>query len=282
MITLTDVTFRYPGEEDAALRDITLEIKEGQICGLIGPNGAGKSTLCYLISGMIPHYFKGSLSGTVISAGHNILTSSLGELTGVVGLVFQNPFNQISGSRFTVRGEVALGLENLGIPRAEMELRIRRALAQAGLTGLEDRPPYALSGGQQQRLAIASILVMEPKLLILDEPTSQLDPVGSREVFGLLQRLADEQNTTVLIAGHKLEFLAETADRIVVLDRGRILMDGEPHSVLTDSLIEEIHVQPTRFTQAARIALELGWVARGTPLPVSLDEAMDFFDDLSV
>jgi energy-coupling factor transporter ATP-binding protein EcfA2 len=225
---------------------------------------------------MIPHYFKGNWQGSLSIANISIPESSLGELAGKVGLVFQNPFNQISGSRFTVCGEVALGLENLGVPRDEIEARVSIALEEAGLAALGERSPFALSGGQQQRLAIASILVMQPDVLVLDEPTSQLDPVGTNEVFTLLQQLADQSETTVIIAEHKLERLADFTSNVIVLDDGRMEASGPPQTVLTDPLLEGIGVQPTRYTQAARAALRRG-LTRDPGLPVTLSQAKEYF-----
>lgn len=282
MIKLEGFNFAYPGEQQPALSDLSFTVPTGQFWGLIGPNGAGKSTLCYALSGMVPHYFKGTLSGVLSVAGIDVPRSSLGEMAGQVGLVFQNPFNQISGSRFSVRGEVALGLENLGVPRDETVTRVDETLEQAGLADLGERSPFALSGGQQQRLAIASILVMRPQVVILDEPTSQLDPVGTSEVFELLHELVGEQKTTVVIAEHKLERLANFADAIVVLDKGSMIALGPPAAILTDPLIESIGVQPTRYTQAARAAREGGLIRTDKELPVTFTDARDYFDETSV
>jgi energy-coupling factor transporter ATP-binding protein EcfA2 len=277
VIRLEDFSFTYSGGAETALKELNFEIPTGEFWGLIGPNGAGKSTLCYALSGMIPHYFKGIVQGYISVAGVDVPSASLGELAGTIGLVFQNPFNQISGSRFTVRGEVALGLENLGIPRHEIERRVEAALMQSGLEDLAVRSPYALSGGQQQRLAIASILVMQPEVLILDEPTSQLDPIGTNEVFSLLNELVDEQNRTILIVEHKLERIAEFTDRVLVLDNGKLIANGAPRQILTDPLIPQIGVQPTRYTQAAVRAQQRGLIPARSDLPVTLTEARDVF-----
>lgn len=282
MIRLERFSFTYPGEDQPALSDLSFEVPAGQFYGLVGPNGAGKSTLCYALAGMIPHYFKGTLSGSLTVAGIDIARSSLGELAGTIGLVFQNSFNQISGSRFSVRGEVALGLENLGVPRDQITDRVDETLEQSGLADLGERSPFALSGGQQQRLAIASILVMQPAVLILDEPTSQLDPVGTSEVYALLHQLVGQHETTVLIAEHKLERLAEFTDNVLVLNQGRLLANGPPKTVLTDLLIEQIGVQPTRYTQAARQARARGLIHKKDALPVTLQDAKEFFDDAAV
>jgi energy-coupling factor transporter ATP-binding protein EcfA2 len=200
------------------------------------------------------------------------------ELAGTVGLVFANPFNQITGARFTVREEIAFGLENLGVPREKMESRVADVMALAGLTGVADRSPYALSGGQQQRLAIASVLVMDPQILVLDEPTSQLDPVGTREVFSVLHDLAATDDITIVLASHKLEWVAVYADRVIVLDDGRVVADGPPADILASPDLPGHGVRPTRYTQAAVAAQAAGAVGPGKrPLPVTLEQAIEFF-----
>ena len=146
---------------------------------MVGPNGAGKSTLCYTIAGFVPHFFKGELTGAVLVDGSDLQSSTLNEWVLTVGLAFQNPFNQISGAKYTVFEELAFGLENIGIPRDEMIARVEESMKLTGISDLADRSPYSLSGGQQQRVALTSILVMQPKVLVLDEPTSQMDPVGN-------------------------------------------------------------------------------------------------------
>ena len=161
---LYNVTYRYPLTDKPALSKVDLQVKEGEFVAIIGPNGAGKSTLCYTIAGFIPHFFKGELDGRVEVAGIETSSSNLSEWVLNVGLVFQNPFNQISGAKYTVYEEVAFGLENLGVPRAEMETRVDQALTLTGISDLADRSPYSLSGGQQQRVALTSILVMEPPI----------------------------------------------------------------------------------------------------------------------
>jgi energy-coupling factor transport system ATP-binding protein len=277
VIRIQDFSYIYPGTLHPALQDINLQIPEGQFCGIVGANGAGKSTLCYALTGFIPHFYRGDIEGQVWVAGKDVGEMPLGELAGEIGLVFQNPFNQISGARFTVREEVAFGLENLAVPRDEMLERVDLALEQAGLAGYEDRSPFALSGGQQQRLAIASMFVMRPKVLVLDEPTSQLDPLGTKEIFTILRELAMLGDTTVVLTEHKLEWLATFADRAVVVHEGRIVADGSPQEVLTSSSIETYGVRQTRYTRAARMATERAEMPTERTLPVTLEQAVKFF-----
>jgi energy-coupling factor transport system ATP-binding protein len=278
MINLENVAYAYPQATAPALRNITLQVPDGQFLAVVGGNRAGKSTLSYVLSGFIPHHFKGTYRGKIEVAGMDLTQSSLGEIAGVVGLVFSNPFNQISGARFTVQEEVAFGLENLGVPSAEMPERVGRALEMTGLSEVAQRSPYALSGGQQQRLALASMLVMQPKLLVLDEPTSQLDPMAKIEVFEVLGRLAAEGNMTVVIIEHELEWIGDFADRVIVMHEGRIVNDGDPRTVLADEALVEMGVGNTAYTRVAREAREAGLIMHDGPLPVTLSQAELFFD----
>jgi energy-coupling factor transporter ATP-binding protein EcfA2 len=282
MIRVESLTYSYPTGDSPALRDVSLDVSEGQFVALVGANGAGKSTLCYALTGFVPHFFKGDYSGSVTVAGHDIARSTLGELAGEVGLVFSNPFNQITGACYTVRDEVAFGLENLGVPREEMIVRVEEAITMAGLDGLGDRSPFALSGGQQQRLAIASIIVMRPRVLVLDEPTSQLDPVGSREVFELLDNLSRSGGATVVLVEQKLEWIAVHADRVIVLHEGQVVVDGDPRSVLSSVELARMGAGNTRHTQAARQYITRPRGRRqdpqglGGPLPVTLEQTVEY------
>ncbi len=277
MIEIDGLTYSYPAVSRPALRDLSLRIPEGQFCAILGANGAGKSTLCYAISGFVPHFYRGKLEGRVQVAGISIADASLADLAGVVGLVFSNPFNQITGACYSVREEIAFGLENLGVPRPEMHERIDHVLALAGLEDLAERSPFALSGGQQQRLALASILAMQPRVLVLDEPTSQLDPAGARAVFAMLGALAAERGVTVILASHALEWVAAYADRVIVLDEGAIAADGAPTDVLTAPELETSGVGATRYTQAARRGQQQGLASAKHSLPVTLEQAVAFW-----
>jgi energy-coupling factor transporter ATP-binding protein EcfA2 len=272
IVTVEHLTYRYPQTTRPALRDISLQIESGEFVALIGANGAGKSTLSYALSGFVPHFYQGEMSGRVTIAGLDTQTHSLEEIVIEAGLVFQNPSNQISGAKYTVYEEVAFGLEQLGVPRDEMRARIDRALALANIADLADRSPFALSGGQQQRLALASIFAMQPKVLVLDEPTSQLDPVGSEQVFAVIRELC-RQGITVVMAEHKLEWIAQFADRVIALADGEIILNGKPNDVLTSPLLETHHIAPTRYTRAARQAQQIGLWLADQRLPVTLDQA---------
>jgi energy-coupling factor transporter ATP-binding protein EcfA2 len=275
IVKLQNVTYKYPLTEVPALQDINLQVEEGEFVAVIGPNGAGKSTLCYTLAGFVPHFFKGELTGTVEVAGNESHNSTLSEWVLNVGLAFQNPFNQISGAKYTVFEELAFGLENIGIPREEMKGRVTDAMKLTGISDLADRSPYSLSGGQQQRVALTSILVMQPKVLVLDEPTSQMDPIGTREVFGVIRSMA-ERGMTVILVEHKVEWIARFADRVIALKDGKILLDGAPSEVLTSPLLPSNGFATSRYTAVARKAQEMGLWDR-EKLPVTLEEAVEGF-----
>ncbi|MBN1314377.1 MAG: ABC transporter ATP-binding protein [Anaerolineales bacterium] len=276
IVNLENVTYKYPLTEEPVLKDINLQVHEGEFVAVVGPNEAGKSTLCYTISGFIPHFFKGELEGRVEVAGVNTQESTLNEWVLNVGLAFQNPFNQISGSKFSVYDEIAFGIENIGVPRDEMIARVDAAMELTGIRDLADRSPYSLSGGQQQRVALTSILVMEPKVLVLDEPTSQLDPIGTREVFQVIKEMSARGMTVVLVE-HKIEWIAEFADRVIALHKGEILIDDKPDRVLTWPKLPELGFGISRYTSAAHKAVEQGLWPADKRLPITLNEAVDGF-----
>jgi energy-coupling factor transporter ATP-binding protein EcfA2 len=203
-------------------------------------------------------------------------TESLGTLVRYAGIVLQNPLSQLSGVRYTVLEEVAFGLENLGVPPAQIAGRAANALEQVGLSGLEARSPHSLSGGQQQRLALASILALAPQVFVLDEPTSMLDPAGCREVFEAIAGLS-RQGAAVVIAEHRLEWIAEYATRVVALSHGRVILDGPPRQALASPQLLEAGIGWTRYTHAAHQARERGLWPAHRPLPVTLAEAIDGF-----
>lgn len=280
IVNLQNVTYKYPLTHAPVLQNINLQVEDGEFVAIVGPNGAGKSTLCYTIAGFVPHFFKGEMTGTVEVAGMESNQSSLHEWVLNVGLAFQNPFNQISGAKYTVFEELAFGLENIGVPRDEMKIRVEEAMRLTGISDLADRSPYSLSGGQQQRVALTSILVMQPKVLVLDEPTSQMDPIGTREVFGVIRKMA-KQGMTVILVEHKVEWIAQFADRVIALKDGKVLLEGTPSEVLTSFVLEKNGFGVSRYTSVARKAKEMGlW--KNHQLPVTLDEAVEGFSHTSI
>ena len=276
MIVLKDVYYRYPDTEIDVLRGIDLTVDAGQVVGVVGASGVGKTTLAKAIAGFIPHSEGGELTGSVQVDGIQVPASTLADVVSRVGLVTQNPFNQISGAKFSVREEIAFGLENLGVPRDEMIHRVAEVVALLGIGELVDRSPYALSGGQQQLVAIASMMVMAPRVLVMDEPTSQLDPSGSRLVFDIMGHLA-EAGTTVIVFEHKLELLREHTELLHVLAEGVIVRSGTPREVLSDPRTDDWGVGATRITRAARAAISQKLIPATTEPPVSLPDAKVVF-----
>ncbi|MFT9425914.1 MAG: ABC transporter ATP-binding protein [Sporolactobacillus sp.] len=270
-IIVKQIKYRYPLQEQLALKGLTFTIKSGEFIGIVGRNGAGKSTLCAALSGFVPHFFKGAYGGSVQIGDLTIRNSKMGLIVRKVGLVFQNPFNQITGARETVVEELAFGLENLGIQRYEMEQRIDRVIDLLHIHSLRDRSPFTLSGGQMQRVAIASILVMQPEILILDEPTSQLDPEGTRDVFDAIKTLSN-QGMTIILAEHKSEELAQYADRIMLLEEGRLSALDTPERIFSLDRLTERGIRPPVYTSVCR---ELGFsFGAADTYPVTLDDAV--------
>ena len=263
MLELTEVSYRYPGYARQVLRDVHLRIEDGDIVGLVGANESGKSTLCLVASGLAPASIGGVLKGTVSIDGVSIADRPTHELAELTGLVFQNPNTQRSGVTGTVFEEVALGSVNLGLPVAETLARTREALARLRIAGLADRHPAQLSGGQAQIVAIASILAMRPRHLVLDEPTAQLDPEGTGIVGEALRRVA-EGGTGLLIAEHKTDLLAAVCTRAIAIDGGAIVRDGPTDEVLGDPSMAELGVEPPSAVRLRRAASE-----RGLALPAS-------------
>jgi energy-coupling factor transport system ATP-binding protein len=229
-IDLRDLSVRYLIRRGHALEGIDLAVRPGEMVGVTGRNGAGKSTLALAAAGFIPRVVRAEIGGDVLVDGTPIRDTTRGDLVRRVGIVFSTPANQLSAARQSVREELAFGLENLGVPRAEIEGRIQRALAELGIAALAERPPTALSGGEQQRVAIASVLVMGAASLVLDEPTAQLDPAGTEDVAALLLDRA-AAGTAVLVTEHKPSILGR-ASRCLVLAGGRSAVLDAPGAVL--------------------------------------------------
>lgn len=261
MLELRGVSYRYPGYARQVLSGIDLSLADGEIVGLVGPNEAGKSTLCLVASGLAPASVGGTLGGEVLIDGGSIAGQAPFELASRVGLVFQNPNTQRSGVTATVFEEVALGPVNLGLELAGSVERTRWALATLGIADIAGRDPMRLSGGQAQLVAIASILAMRPPHLVLDEPTAQLDPEGTRLVGEALRALA-RTGTGLLIAEHKAELLDAICQRVVALDGGRIVLDGTPAEVFEDPRVAAIGVEPP-----ARVRIASSLAARGVVAP---------------
>lgn len=253
IVQVKGLKYRYPETEKLALDDLSFTIEKGEFIGLVGRNKAGKSTLCYALAGLVPHFFGGAYGGKAIVNGLEVRAHEVEEIIVDVGLVFENPFSQMTGAKFTVFEEIAFGLENKGIERNEMITRIEESLDLLDIEDLKDKNPFSLSGGQMQRVAIASVIAMKPEVLVLDEPTSQLDPQGSEEVFRVVENLAKE-GITIIMAEHKIEKVAEYSDRIILLDDGKLIDIDTPEKIFSRSDLSE---QGVLAPAATRIAQEL-------------------------
>lgn len=271
-LEVTNLKYRYPYTERLALNNITCTIEPGEFIGVIGKNGSGKSTFSQALTGLVPNFYRGAYGGSVKVDGIDVRDISVDDLCQRVGLVFQNPFNQVTGSKLTVYEEISFGLENIGVPREEMHKRIREAMELLDITRFADRNPFDLSGGQMQRMAIASIIAMNPQVIILDEPTSQLDPQGSEEVFQAVQNLS-KNGITIIMIEHKMEKIAAYSDRVLLLDDGEMVAFDTPQAVFSRDDLPQHGIQAPAFT---RIGRGLGLTCPSTQFyPVTLAEAQE-------
>ena len=244
---IENVNYKYPLEDKQALKNINIEIKKGEFWAVIGKNGSGKTTFCNMLRRFVPDFYKGELKGKITLEDKELKDYSQKELVQKIGFVFQNPFTQISGVKDTVFDEIAYGLENLGLDKGEIISRVEKILKLLEIEKLRDRNPYDLSGGQKQRVALASIIAMDPDILVIDEPTSQLDPKGTEDIFKIINLMANEGKTIILVE-HKLELIAEYAQNIIVLDEGEIILSGKAEEVLNNKILLEKEIGMTQYS----------------------------------
>lgn len=276
LASLHDFSFTYEYSQEPALRDVTLELEEGRLYGIVGLNASGKTTLCSVLRGICPHFHKGALAGDVRVLGKALMDWEPAELAIRIGYLFQNPFTQISGVKGTVFEEIAFGLENLGINRSDIFERVSQVVSQLGLWPIAENNPNDLSGGQSQKVAFASIIVMDPRVLIFDEPTSQLDPESSEEIVGIIGRL-QERGKSIVLAEHKVDLLAEVADELIVMRNGEVELAGDTKAVLTSAKLIDASVRPPDVTKLALLLQEQG---RGlAELPTTRAEARNMIAD---
>ena len=270
MIQIQDFSFTYKNGENPALQEVSLTVPDGGFLGIIGPAGAGKTTLARAIAGIIPHHYPGDFYGSVTVNGLDTVDSKIVDLSRLVGMVFQDVESQIISP--LVEDELLYGLENFGVPQEEIPGRMEEALAKVGVSDLRERSIASLSGGQRQKVAIASIIALKPKILVLDEPTGELDPRSSRQIFSLLKELNEDQGITVILIEQKIMLLCEFARQLAVLSKGRIIRQGETRDVLSHAdELQALGVNCPRVTTLSRMLSE----RTGTEQPVciNLDEA---------
>lgn len=253
MIEIRNVTFKYRESDAPTIRDINLVIPDGQFVGITGAAGSGKSTITYVLNGIVPHCYHGDFYGQALICGHDTVETNLTDISRLVGSVCQDIDSQMVST--VVEDELLFGLENFGVPHDQIEARVEEALVAMDIAELRDRTIASLSGGQRQKVAVASILALRPAVLVLDEPTAELDPASSKTVFEQLRRYAAENGTTVIVVEQKIALLSEFADRLLIIKDGTILMDGTPAEVLEhpDKLLAEGINCPRATTLVSRL-----------------------------
>jgi len=276
LIEARNLSYTYPGATKPSITDVSITVEKGDFAILTGPSGCGKTTLCRCFNGLIPHFYNGKLEGTLTVTGLNIVESKIHELAKHVGFVFQNPENQLFA--LSVEKDVAFGLENFGIPREEMRRRVDKALEITGITSLRERAPHELSGGQQQRVAIASVLAMQPEVMVFDEPTSFLDPLGASKIFEVINELNKKLGITIILVEHRLDLASKYANHVIVMDEGKVVLDGEPRKIFNSEEARLIGVGIPKATRLYQVLKEDG-IDLGK-IPVNSDEAAELLREV--
>ncbi len=272
IIEIKDLVYSYPGATKPSIDGVSLKIEKGEFVLITGPSGCGKTSLCRCFNGLIPHFYQGELKGQITVADQDITSKQTFDMAKHVGLVFQNPENQLFA--LSVEKDVAFGLENLGMSREEMRKRVDWALNLTGIYDLRERSPHEVSGGQQQRVAIASVLAMQPEIIVLDEPTSFLDPLSAEKIFEVIYNLNQEQGITVVLVEHRLDLTAKYTNHLVVMDKGKIYLEGNPRDILYNEETSHIGVGIPKATLLYKKLKQAGFnVNKQTPL--SSDELAD-------
>ncbi len=269
MINFKDVSFRYSKDQNYVLHDITFNVKKGEFLGISGPSGSGKSTLCLMMNGIIPKTIEGEFSGEIYIDGEDIAEKEIYEISEKLGLILQNPESQLFS--MTVEEELAFGPENLGIKREEIGDRISWALELVGMERFRDAFPYQLSGGEKQKIAIASLLTMKPEILVLDEPTSNLDPKSRIEIFKIVQKL-NKKGMTVVVVEHETNFIS-SADKILILNEGEIVRYGTPKEIFREAdFLKGIGIRVPEIVEFSNYLLKDGYI---DDIFLSVSEALE-------
>jgi len=276
VIETKDVTYTYPGATKPSIENVSITINKGDFVILTGPSGCGKTTLCRCFNGLVPHFYNGKLEGTITVADLNVADHKIYQLARHVGLVFQNPENQLFA--LSVEKDVAFGLENFAMPRDEMRKRVDWALQIAGISELSERPPHELSGGQQQRVAIASVLAMQPDIMILDEPTSFLDPVGAEKIFEVLSELNKKLGITIILVEHRLDLAAKYANHVIVMNEGKVALTGTPREIFTSEKARLIGIGIPKATKLYQHLKQNGVELKA--VPVTPEEAANLLREV--
>ncbi len=273
IIQVENLSFRYYGSEQYALRNVNLMVKKGEFVALAGRSGCGKTTLLRCLNGLVPNFYEGEMSGRVLVDGKDTRYTPTHIISQVAGMVFQNPDNQLFA--LSVEADIAFPLENLGLPREVILERVEWALNALGIEDLRYRSPFELSGGQKQKVAIASVLAMRPKILILDEPTSSLDPASAKNLIDSIVELNKREGLTIIISEHRLELLLPHADRLIVMDQGAIVRDGDPKLILRDGNLLVYGVAPPKVSEVARYVNAHQGCLRFDEIPLTVREFVE-------
>ncbi|HID27701.1 MAG TPA: ATP-binding cassette domain-containing protein, partial [Methanosarcinales archaeon] len=258
MIKIENLTYYYPNTDKPALKDINLEINDGEFVLLVGPSGCGKSTLIKCFNGLIPKVTGGVLKGNISINGKNVADYKVHQLALEVGMVFQNPDTQLFA--ITVEEDIAFGPENIGLSKDEIIKRVNNSLQTVRMEDYRYKYIFSLSGGQKQRVAVAGSLAMEPNILVFDEPTSDLDPIGTREVLETIKKLNKEKDITIILIEHKIDEVADLVDRVVVMANGKIFAEGTAAEIFNEMFYEvkKIGIKPPQVTEISMILQKLG------------------------
>ena len=272
-IEIKNFSYKYPLEDKNVLENLNLKIETGEFWAIVGKNGSGKTTFCNALRRFVPDFYKGEVTGKIVIDGKNLKDFNPKELVTKVGFVFQNPFTQISGVKDTVFEEIAYGLENLAVEKEKIIKRVNETLKLLEIEHLKDKNPQEMSGGQKQRVALASIIVMDPEILVIDEPTSQLDPKGTQDIFKIINIMAKKGKTIILVE-HKLELIAEYAEKIVVLDEGKIILSGDKKEILNNRLLEEKGIGMPQYSKLFYELIKVG-KAKFEEIPITKGKTVE-------
>jgi len=276
VIETRNLTYTYPGGTKPSITDVSIKVEKGEFVLITGPSGCGKTTLCRCFNGLIPHFYQGELKGEITVAEKDVTKNQTHEMAKHVGLVFQNPENQLFA--LSIEKDVAFGLENLGFSREEMRKRVDWALELTGIYDIRERSPHEVSGGQQQRVAIAAVLAMQPEIIVLDEPTSFLDPLSAEKIFEVIHDLNKRLGLTVVLVEHRLDLTARYASHIIVMDEGKVCADGGARAVLGSEGTRLVGVGIPKATLLYEMLLKDG-MKLNSVAPLSSDEMVQLLSE---
>lgn len=273
LIRFNNFSFRYKGNEEYALNRINLEIKENSFILLAGETGSGKTSLIRCLNGLIPQFYAGYYKGSVEIDGKNTITTPISDLSTVVGIVFQNPENQLVA--MNVEHEIAFGMENLGIHPNEIGKRIKEVVKITEIEDLLERAPFEISGGEKQRVAIASVLVLDPKILILDEPTANLDPFFANKIIKMLKEIQVKKNISIIISEHRMDLLVPLVDDIILMENGKLIAYDDKDIIMNSELFQKLNINKPKiyslFSGLEKNHLQFD------KIPISLEDALNLF-----